>query len=159
MFQFAVLMWLLTYVGALFNGLTLLILGEVIPILAQLHFNSNKLSNTEVDSLALRHLMLLCIRSSIIFRGFDEQSCTTLMSRCLFQLKVNIICLLFQCTLDKCWEPCSVHTRVPVGAYSCCRSKYFNMSHCFLHASTAVVSMFTMPVVYEKHQVGIWASQ
>lgn len=28
-FQFAVLMWLLTYVGALFNGLTLLILGEV----------------------------------------------------------------------------------------------------------------------------------
>lgn len=30
-FQFAVLMWLLTYVGALFNGLTLLILGEVIP--------------------------------------------------------------------------------------------------------------------------------
>lgn len=29
-FQFAVLMWLLTYVGALFNGLTLLILGEVI---------------------------------------------------------------------------------------------------------------------------------
>lgn len=31
-FQFAVLMWLLTYVGALFNGLTLLILGEVIPI-------------------------------------------------------------------------------------------------------------------------------
>lgn len=27
-FQFAVLMWLLTYVGALFNGLTLLILGE-----------------------------------------------------------------------------------------------------------------------------------
>lgn len=27
--QFAVLMWLLTYVGALFNGLTLLILGEV----------------------------------------------------------------------------------------------------------------------------------
>lgn len=35
-FQFAVLMWLLTYVGALFNGLTLLILGEVIPLLAQL---------------------------------------------------------------------------------------------------------------------------
>lgn len=32
-FQFAVLMWLLTYVGALFNGLTLLILGEVIPII------------------------------------------------------------------------------------------------------------------------------
>lgn len=29
-FQFAVLMWLLTYVGALFNGLTLLILGEII---------------------------------------------------------------------------------------------------------------------------------
>lgn len=29
------------------------------------------------------------------------------------------------------------------------------MSHYFLHASTAVVSMFTMPVVYEKHQVGI----
>uniref|UniRef100_A0A4W6FKB7 Reticulon n=1 Tax=Lates calcarifer TaxID=8187 RepID=A0A4W6FKB7_LATCA len=29
--KFAVLMWLLTYVGALFNGLTLLILGEVIP--------------------------------------------------------------------------------------------------------------------------------
>lgn len=28
-FQFAVLMWLLTYVGALFNGLTLLILGEI----------------------------------------------------------------------------------------------------------------------------------
>lgn len=28
-FQFAVLMWLLTYVGALFNGLTLLILGEL----------------------------------------------------------------------------------------------------------------------------------
>uniref|UniRef100_A0A8C9XC79 Reticulon n=1 Tax=Sander lucioperca TaxID=283035 RepID=A0A8C9XC79_SANLU len=28
--KFAVLMWLLTYVGALFNGLTLLILGEVI---------------------------------------------------------------------------------------------------------------------------------
>lgn len=28
LFQFAVLMWLLTYVGALFNGLTLLILGE-----------------------------------------------------------------------------------------------------------------------------------
>lgn len=28
-FQFAVLMWLLTYVGALFNGLTLLILGEM----------------------------------------------------------------------------------------------------------------------------------
>lgn len=26
--QFAVLMWILTYVGALFNGLTLLILGE-----------------------------------------------------------------------------------------------------------------------------------
>lgn len=32
MFQFAVLMWLLTYVGALFNGLTLLILGEVILV-------------------------------------------------------------------------------------------------------------------------------
>lgn len=30
-FQFAVLMWLLTYVGALFNGLTLLILGEIMP--------------------------------------------------------------------------------------------------------------------------------
>lgn len=29
LFQFAVLMWLLTYVGALFNGLTLLILGEL----------------------------------------------------------------------------------------------------------------------------------
>lgn len=27
-FQFAVLMWVFTYVGALFNGLTLLILGE-----------------------------------------------------------------------------------------------------------------------------------
>lgn len=26
--QFAVLMWILTYVGAFFNGLTLLILGE-----------------------------------------------------------------------------------------------------------------------------------
>lgn len=26
--QFAVLMWILTYVGALFNGLTLLILGK-----------------------------------------------------------------------------------------------------------------------------------
>lgn len=31
LFQFAVLMWLLTYVGALFNGLTLLILGENAP--------------------------------------------------------------------------------------------------------------------------------
>lgn len=31
--QFAVLMWILTYVGALFNGLTLLILGEP-PLLA-----------------------------------------------------------------------------------------------------------------------------
>lgn len=40
-FQFAVLMWLLTYVGALFNGLTLLILGEVIPIQARLHFTYN----------------------------------------------------------------------------------------------------------------------
>lgn len=30
--QFAVLMWLLTYVGALFNGLTLLILGEDPPV-------------------------------------------------------------------------------------------------------------------------------
>ncbi len=29
-FQFAVLMWILTYVGALFNGLTLLILGKSI---------------------------------------------------------------------------------------------------------------------------------
>lgn len=27
-FQFAVLMWLLTYVGALFNGLTLLLMGK-----------------------------------------------------------------------------------------------------------------------------------
>lgn len=53
LFQFAVLMWLLTYVGALFNGLTLLILGEVIPILAQLHFNSNELPNTTADSLIL----------------------------------------------------------------------------------------------------------
>lgn len=26
--QFAVLMWLLTYVGALFNGLTLLLMGK-----------------------------------------------------------------------------------------------------------------------------------
>lgn len=32
-FQFAVLMWLLTYVGALFNGLTLLILGELFYVL------------------------------------------------------------------------------------------------------------------------------
>jgi len=31
MFQFAVLMWLLTYVGALFNGLTLLIMGKAAP--------------------------------------------------------------------------------------------------------------------------------
>lgn len=37
MFQFAVLMWLLTYVGALFNGLTLLILGEVAPTHGALH--------------------------------------------------------------------------------------------------------------------------
>ena len=29
--QFAVLMWILTYVGALFNGLTLIILGELFP--------------------------------------------------------------------------------------------------------------------------------
>lgn len=33
LFQFAVLMWLLTYVGALFNGLTLLILGELTLLL------------------------------------------------------------------------------------------------------------------------------
>lgn len=50
MLQFAVLMWLLTYVGALFNGLTLLILGEIIPVLAQLHFICNKLTSTAVDS-------------------------------------------------------------------------------------------------------------
>ena len=29
--QFAVLMWILTYVGAFFNGLTLLILGKIQP--------------------------------------------------------------------------------------------------------------------------------
>lgn len=40
-FQFAVLMWLLTYVGALFNGLTLLILGEVISTCCVSHSPCN----------------------------------------------------------------------------------------------------------------------
>lgn len=42
-FQFAVLMWLLTYVGALFNGLTLLILGGV-TILQESNETTSKLS-------------------------------------------------------------------------------------------------------------------
>lgn len=52
--------------------------------------------------------------------------------------------LLFQFTLDKRRSLRCAGVRI-----NCCS----------LRASTAVVSMFSMPVVYEKHQVGIWASQ
>lgn len=81
---------------------------------------------------------------------------------CLLPLSnVYNICLLFQFTLDKCrgvqgallTRVCSCLNIFPLY----CRSEYFNIT-VSLHASTAVVSMFTMPVVYEKHQVGIWAS-
>lgn len=43
-FQFAVLMWLLTYVGALFNGLTLLILGEDLILIPLLLYSAVKRS-------------------------------------------------------------------------------------------------------------------
>lgn len=75
-------MWLLTYVGALFNGLTLLILGEVILTMQYL-----QLPSTTDDS----HV----------------------------QTKPNLSDILI------------------------------------LRCSSAVVSMFTLPVVYEKHQVGL----
>lgn len=65
----------------------------------------------------------------------------------------TVFSLLFQLTQDKSPGPRS-HERVGVWVCSHCMSMYLNIA-CF---STAVVSMFTMPVVYEKHQVGVWTS-
>lgn len=61
-------MWLLTYVGALFNGLTLLILGEVI----QTHYVSTNFQALLSTHTHTQCFCLLCVRSSIIFRGLDE---------------------------------------------------------------------------------------
>lgn len=56
-FQFAVLMWLLTYVGALFNGLTLLILGEAF-LTQELSLSSILSTTTNFPALLLTHTPL-----------------------------------------------------------------------------------------------------
>lgn len=87
MFQFAVLMWLLTYVGALFNGLTLLILGEVIP-------KSRSASNFQ--ALLLTHTHSLVLRgldghSYITELSFNEKNTTSLSLR---QNQINLLDML-----------------------------------------------------------------
>lgn len=51
--QFAVLMWVFTYVGALFNGLTLLILGKCLTCLTHLAHQITLAKHWEADPVAL----------------------------------------------------------------------------------------------------------
>lgn len=56
-------MWLLTYVGALFNGLTLLILGEVIPTpYKRLRAGISKTS----CPYAMQHLLIRQVYSTVL---------------------------------------------------------------------------------------------
>lgn len=83
--QFAVLMWLLTYVGALFNGLTLLILGEVISTRCVSHSPPN----TAVDSHTLQHFSLFkdllntthAKEVCSVIRGINEEKSESVLLR------------------------------------------------------------------------------
>ncbi|KPP73981.1 reticulon-1-like [Scleropages formosus] len=124
--KFAVLMWLLTYVGALFNGLTLLILGEELPT----HTPTLGLTHTCHDSYNRPPADKRLGSYTRFEGGLIINTRAQIWSRAVSHMPLQIPLL----------------ERGGGGSGS-------NMSVSFVFS--AVVSMFTMPVVYEKYQAQI----